>query len=357
MGSLDALKDHIHDVLIEYDGDIRLDDHPDIMKEAREAGLDERQLSKLIQDVYSTINWDVVKKQKEDEFARLEALKKANAIARSNTQPAAAIQKRPVQQTSRNNVNSPGSSQPTSRASAITAVVLLLGITAFIGYAAWLKPYLKDKNATRMYSYANTLVMRSSPSSGADYNTIGNLSYGTEILVYSFTSDWANGKANGTTGYVSTQFLLNKKDFHELNAIFADDEAKEIIKTTKCRKALLSYFTTKGIMGKMDPELQKEIYGEVQNKEVWQVFVGPKNNTVNNVAYPKIVNARSKFSDFACVIKNIESGKRRLLLFSFDDLENPTLVMEKDAPDQGYIKSVKSMYINGSPDYYVTYVN
>jgi len=222
----------------------------------------------------------------------------------------------------------------------IGATFLMLAAIGIAGYFIWYKPYIKDKNAARMYSYANSLTLRSSPAAGGDYNAIGNILYGTEILVYSYNGDWAECKANGRKGYVALLFLLSKKDFHELNGILADPDTRDEIASTKCRRALLNYFNSKGIMGKIDSEIQKEIYGEVKQKEVWQVFTKPSHNEPNNAAYPKVVNPKSRYTDFACIIKNITTNKRKFLLFSFSDDEKETLESEQDAPDVGYIQSV-----------------
>lgn len=236
-----------------------------------------------------------------------------------------------------------------TRKKLIVAALLILTTLGVVGYFVWYKPYLKDKNATRMYSFANSLALRSSPSSGGNYNMLTNLLYGSEILVYELTGEWASGKADDKIGFVSAQFLLDKKEFQELNGILADADTRDAISTTKCRKALLTYFNDKGIMGKINPEIQKELYKTVQQKEVWQVFTKAKNSSLNNVAYPRVVNPNSKYTDFACIIKNTATYQRKFLLFSFSDDEKAILQSEQDAPLEGYIKSI-------SPhSYYVEY--
>jgi hypothetical protein len=234
----------------------------------------------------------------------------------------------------------PSKPVPTNWKKIITASILLLMVASAVFYFTWFKGYLEDKNAIRMYTYANSLSLRSSPSAGSNYNALNNLLYGTEILIYSQTGDWAKCKANGNKGYVSTQYLLSKKEFQELNGIMADADTRSAISTTKCRRALLNYFNTKGIIGKIDESIQKEIYGAAQLKEVWQVFTKPKESKPNTVIYPKVVNPLNKFTDFACIIRNIATGKRKFLLFSFNDEEKETLQLEEDAPDFGYIQSV-----------------
>jgi hypothetical protein len=66
-------------------------------------------------------------------------------------------------------------------------------------------------------------------------------------------------------------------------------------------------------MGKMADVIQKDIYGSVQSKEIWQVFAR-KEVTLNSVVFPKLTNI-SKFSDFGCIIKNLSNNKRKFLLF------------------------------------------
>jgi hypothetical protein len=232
----------------------------------------------------------------------------------------------------------------------IAAVSLLLIAASVVFYLFWLKPYLEDKNAKRYYTYVNDLIMRSSQMAGVDFNFVQKLSYGTELLVYSenpVNSEWAYVKANGKKGYVSTQFILSKRDFYELNGIFGDIESKEAIATAKCRKALLLYFQdtiTKSIMGKIDPQVQQEIYGSQKSREVWQVFSKGKDIKPNTVAFPRFTDPNSKFTDFACIIKNIATNKRKLLLFSFSETGIPSLIYEADAPDEGYILSIKRPY-------------
>lgn len=229
----------------------------------------------------------------------------------------------------------------------IVAALLLCTTAGLLFYFFWFKPYLEDKNAKRYYTFVDNLILRSSQIAGVDYNVVQKLNYGAELLVYSENSgnsEWAYVKANEIKGYVSTQFILNKRDFYELNGIFGDVESKEAISTAKCRKALLIYFqdsVSRNIIGKIDPQIQQEIYGRQKNNEIWQVFSKGKDLNPNTIAFPRFTDPNSKFTDFACLVKNIQTNKRKLLLFSFTETGNPSLVYETDAPDQGYIISIK----------------
>jgi len=259
----------------------------------------------------------------------------------------------------------PLSSSPSSfpKKQVIVAVSLLLIAASVLFYLFWLKPYLEDKNAKRYYTYVNDLIMRSSQMAGVDFNFVQKLNYGTELLVYTenpANSEWAYVKANDKKGYVSTQFILSKRDFYELNGIFGDVESKEAIATAKCRKALLLYFQdtlTRNIMGKIDPIIQQEIYGSQKNKEIWQVFSKGKDIKPNTVAFPRFTDPNSKFTDFACIIKNIVTNKRKLLLFSFSETGISSLFYEADAPDEGYIMSIKKSYNIADTQPIIEYTN
>jgi len=241
------------------------------------------------------------------------------------------------------------------------SLIILTGGVLF--YLLWLKPYYEDKNAKRYYTYVDNLIMRSSQVVGVDYNILQKLNYGTELIAYNQNlenAEWIYVKANEKKGYISTQFMLNKRDFYELNGIFGDAESKEVIYNAKCRKALLTYFQDsikRNIMGKIDPQIQLEIYGTQKNREIWQVFSRGKDVNPNTVAYPRITNTNSKFSDFACIIKNISTNKRKLLIFSFSESGVPNLTFELDAPDEGLILSITRPFRNGNNLPVIKYTN
>jgi hypothetical protein len=240
----------------------------------------------------------------------------------------------------------------------IAVVLLLLFLCGgIVAYFLWYKPYLKDKNALRMYSYASSLVLRSSPVSGVDYNEIGNLTYGTEVLVYSINGEWATCKGNGTEGFASSKYLLSKQDFHVMNSIFADQVTRDAVPTSKCKKALLMYFQQKGFIGKMDESMQMAVFDSTLKREVWQLVARDKNLKPNSVYYARVVSPNSKFTDFACVITNVQTGARRFLLFTFNELEEPSLVAEQDAPPAGNISNVVRADLNGYGSYNVYYAD
>jgi hypothetical protein len=418
MNSIELLKKYLHDHLIEKDGNFETGDLVEIRKDAKELGLDERQLSKLLQEVDSSINWEFIHKQKEEAQARESELKKAVEIQKTYEKNAGETLQFIIDQCAKDKVfdsteirvffetsdelnqdenNSarllktyfeknnyiplttpkgvslratlqstdwhkdslplppPPPPPPFPRKQAIVGTILALSVGLCLIYFLWLKPFLKDQSATKMYSISNGLILRSSKQSGADFNKLQTLPYGTEVLVYENSGDWASVKANSQEGFVSSQFILDKKGFSELNGVFGDNDSKETIATVKCRKALLDYVTRKNIMGKIDPEIQNELYGAIQTKEVWQVFSKGKTVKPNTVIYPRVFNSNAKFTDFGFLIKNIATNQRKFVLYTFKEDETPIFIYEADASEYGDIKSVQKIFVNGEFIYDVTY--
>lgn len=222
----------------------------------------------------------------------------------------------------------------------IVGLVLIFIIGGFFGYYQFYKPYILDKNADRYYTFASNTFLRSSPEAGVEYNKLGTLPYGSELITYSIGHEWAlvkweNPHTNESIkGYIASSFILSVNDFYVLNNIWGDNDSKEIINTSKCRLALLYYLKDNGYSNE------------------WKVFSKSKNIKPNTTYYERVLNKNSKFTDFAVIIKNINTSKRKLLLFSFEEDETPYLIYEENAPYEGDIASIRisgdNIYINYS---------
>jgi hypothetical protein len=245
--------------------------------------------------------------------------------------------------------------QPKSKTGTIVLIsVLAVVALSVFGGLYYYKIYLPekiDREAARYFSFVPKLNLRSSKDAGADYNKIGSVPYGAELITYEHDSEWSKVKykeagGEAKTGYISSSFLLDKADFIRLNSIFGDTESKSCVATSKCRLALLDYFKQHGFIGKISPEVLAETMPSfiANDDNQWQVFCRDFKLKPNNVLYPKIYNKDAKFTDFAVIIKNITTDARRLLLFYFDDDETPHLYYEEPVYNQGYIVSIKTQY-------------
>ncbi|WP_300225389.1 SH3 domain-containing protein [uncultured Bacteroides sp.] len=219
--------------------------------------------------------------------------------------------------------------------------LILLAILAGVlwaGYQFWYKDYKRDKDASRTYVFADNLFMRSTAVADVEYNRLGTIPYGSELITYSEENGWAYVKANGETGYVSKDFILNAHDFQLLNGVWGNNDAKEVVATSKCRLAVLDYLKS----------------GNLKTGSTgWQIFTKQKEMKPNSVLFPKLNNGYDNFTEFAFIIKNNENGLRKLVLYSFKEDESPVFVYSEDAPEQGDIKSIS--YNRWSNKYNVTY--
>ena len=221
-------------------------------------------------------------------------------------------------------------------------LALLLIVGGSVIYFAFYKPYVKDRDSPRYYTFSGSIThLRSSQEAGVQYNIVSRLPYGSELILYDYGYEWSKVKwkdpqtQKALKGYISSTFVLPYDDFIILNNIWGDQDSKEIINEARCRKALLNYVKSAGT-------------------NVWKVFSKTKGSKPNTIYYGKIKNPTSKYQDFAVIIKNESSGDRRLLLFSFDDeYETPSLVFSEDVLSAGDIVSIT--YNNKTDSFTVTY--
>ena len=382
METLEGLNELIKNRLIEKKGNVKLTENADIVLYGRALGINENQLLFKVLEIEETIDWEQVKKREQDNAIKSEN-NSSNGFNTSSAQSASSViyctscnaanekgvanfcvdcgtelkqipeQKQepeqrfePEQKHQQQNNYSAPQEEPLQKSKTPLILGVLVGIVLalVLGYFFWGKAYLRDKNATRMYSFARSLALRSSPAGGGDYNMIGNIPYGSEILVYDTGTEWVNCKVDGKEGYASPKYMLNKMDFQELNAILADEDTRTAVTQTRFKKALLGYFRDHNYIGIMDELIQTELYGAVSTKEVWQLSAAAETNVPNTVYFSKYSNQSSKFNDFACIIKNIASGQRKIIMFSFDSNELPIFEGEAEAPATGNIAKISYDY-------------
>lgn len=215
----------------------------------------------------------------------------------------------------------------------VAGIVLFLVAGFALSYFLYFKQKWIDDAAPRYYTVASSSILRSSPLAGVDYNRIESLPYGTELILYSYDSEWSQVKAHDKAGYIASNIIVNKNDFIILNSIFGDVETRDAIETVKCRLALLNYFKKNNYIGKINESIIYEVFGaDYRNKEVWQLFSKNSNIEPNTVIYPRVVNPNSKYTDFGVIINNLNTGDRKFLLFSFNDDQTAFLVHEEYAP-------------------------
>lgn len=207
---------------------------------------------------------------------------------------------------------------------------VLLAVGGILAYFFWYTPYAKDRDAPRTYVVANNVFLRSSRMAGVEYNILGKVPYGTEVITYNKLGDWAEVKVNGQEGVIATPYLLDSLSFALLNGVWGDNDTKECIESSKCRLAILDY-------------LKKNYLQSGPN--AWQLYTRPINQKPNTVFYPRIFDKYSKYTDFVFIIGDNVTGNRVLVCYSFEDAtEKPVFRFSMGAPQTGFIKNIVPKY-------------
>lgn len=207
---------------------------------------------------------------------------------------------------------------------------VLLAVGGILAYFFWYTPYAKDRDAPRTYVVANNVFLRSSRMAGVEYNILGKVPYGTEVITYNKLGDWAEVKVNGQEGVIATPYLLDSLSFALLNGVWGDNDTKECIESSKCRLAILDY-------------LKKNYLQSGPN--AWQLYTRPINQKPNTVFYPRIFDKYSKYTDFVFIIGDNVTGNRVLVCYSFEDAtEKPVFRFNMGAPQTGFIKNIVPKY-------------
>lgn len=130
----------------------------------------------------------------------------------------------------------------------IIVILSLCGAGGWFYYENYYLPEKIDREAPRTYPLVNVFI-RNSKMSGGDFNKVGLVPYGAELITYENDGEWSRVKyvpSDPTQptleGYVASAYLLDNADFNLLHGIFGNDEARQVIETAKCRKALLKYY-------------------------------------------------------------------------------------------------------------------
>ena len=216
--------------------------------------------------------------------------------------------------------------------------MLLFVSIIWFGYQFWYKDYAKDKAAPRSYVFATNLFLRSSKEANVEYNQLGTIPYGTELITYSNDGEWAYVKVNGQEGYVASNYILYTEDFTLLNGVWGNEEAKEMVETTKCRAAIVDYLRFNNMQ---------------TGSKGWNLYTKPKETRPNTVLFPRLDDGYDNYTEFAFILENNTTGERKLALYAFEKDETPVFRYAEYAPENGDIESID--YTKWNNKYKVTY--
>ena len=215
---------------------------------------------------------------------------------------------------------------------------ILFGIIPFIFIVYLLlgpviKVIQKDFSSTKMIVISEELNIRSDKIKSS--YVIGSYPYGTEVNVYEvFDNDWAEVSINEKKGYMSFEYLVLPETFYIIDGMYGNENAKELISSTKYRIAISTYLTNNNFTSKIPITEREKLYGKDDQKEVWQIFAEDRKAKYNTFCFGDYNG--DKKNDAAFIITNVKTGNRKLIilnieteikekygdLITFKDLEN-----------------------------------
>ena len=178
-----------------------------------------------------------------------------------------------------------------------------------------IKVIQKDFSSKKMMVISEELNIRSDKEKSS--YVIGSYPYGTEVNVYEvFDNDWAEVSIDEKKGYMSFEYLVLPETFFIIDGMYGNENAKEMISSTKYRKAISTYLTNNNFTSKIPITEREKLYGKDDHKEVWQIFAESKKAYYNTFCYGDYNG--DKKNDAAFIITNIENGKRKLIVLNIE---------------------------------------
>ncbi len=173
----------------------------------------------------------------------------------------------------------------------------------------------KDFSSETMMIVSENLNIRSDKDK--DAYVIGTFPFGTEVEVYDvFDNNWAEVSVGEEKGYMSFEYLVLPETFYLIEGMFGNDNAKELIKAVKYRKAISNYLKNTGFTSKIPKDEREKLYGKDDDKEVCQIFAENKKSQFNTFCYGDYNGDKKR--DAAFIITNVEDGKRKLIILNID---------------------------------------
>jgi hypothetical protein len=173
----------------------------------------------------------------------------------------------------------------------------------------------KDFGSEKMIVISEDLNIRSDKEKNS--YVIGKYPYGTEVNVYEvYENGWAEVSIGEKKGYMSMEYLVLPETYYIINGMYGNENAKELISSTKYRMVISEYLKKNNFTSKIPATEREKLYGKDDQKEVWQIFAEDRKARFNTFCYGDY-NADGK-RDAAFIITNIKTGARKLIVLNIE---------------------------------------
>jgi hypothetical protein len=227
----------------------------------------------------------------------------------------------------------------------LLGVLILGGIPLLFILYLVLGPILdilrKDIAAKEMFVVSEFVNVRSTSDNKS--LKMGQLLYGTSVLVYEVKEEWAKVLIDGRKVYVSGKYLVPPDVYYTIEGIFGDSQTSKQVKNSKYRLALYHYFQSKGFGSQISDDIKEKYFNDPVEKEIYQLVSEPKGTYYNSTAFGDFDGDFSQ--DAAFVIRHKETGNKILVVISFDKhdpLSNSKVIYETELDEPWmYIRLAK----------------
>ena len=147
-----------------------------------------------------------------------------------------------------------------------------------------------------------------------------------------FSSLGANNDTINKDNFLADSLVNNEISI--LNDFPGDCDAIQRIKAKRCQLALFNYLKNNNL------------------DDNWEIFNVLKDGEQYNTAIDTVVSENSpKFTDLAVILHNVQTGKRKLVVFGFDDDETLAWTNDFDVPDKETANEIKNTpdVVRGAP--------
>jgi hypothetical protein len=209
-----------------------------------------------------------------------------------------------------------------------------------------IKVIQKDFASEKMIVISEELNIRSDKKKNS--YVIGSYPYGTEVTVHEvFDNNWAEVSIGEKKGYMSFEYLVLPETYYIIDGMYGNENAKELISSTKYRIAISEYLKKNNFTSKIPNTEREKLYGKDDHKEVWQIFAESRKSRFNTFCFGDY-NGDNK-RDAAFIITNIKTGARKLIVLNIEtEIQEKygDLITFKDLDnDFQFIQNVKKILV------------
>jgi len=228
-------------------------------------------------------------------------------------------------------------------------VKLTLGIVPliFIAYLVVTPLFLivkQDIQAYDMFVISDYVNVRTNPEK--DALKMGEIYFGTEVLVYNIENSWAEVLIEGQKGFIHEDFLGTPELFYKIDGLFGDEASMKRVPKLNYKIAIVNYLDSLGYLPNIKNKYKNKFNEVDLKKDRFQIFSEKRGSKFNTSAFADFDG--DFVWDVAVVLKNINTETNHLVILSFDKKDprnkNKAIFSMELEEEHYYIRRVKKRH-------------